>query len=88
MSHPTEATLGNILVRQKDAIIELINDREFEAALDRLSCLQDLWYTCGYDYKFNELITRVRTATDTACLHRSRHEAIGEKLRAIRLVAG
>jgi hypothetical protein len=51
--------LDNILVRQKNAIIEKINDGEFLAALHSLEIVRELWIESNYSYKVDELVRRI-----------------------------
>ena len=51
--------LDNILVRQKDSLIEKINGGEFMEALIILGAVRELWIESGYGYKVNELINRI-----------------------------
>ena len=63
-------TTDNILVSQKDTILDLINDavtntdhgmqiKSFQAALFTLRTLRDHWVSESYGYKYNELLRRI-----------------------------
>ena len=56
---PTESELDNILVRQKDWIIRMIDDGKFNEAQFAIAILVDLWCRCSYGYKIDELIERI-----------------------------
>ena len=47
--------LDFILIRQKNALLELINDDKFEEALARLEFVRELWEENSYAYKYLEL---------------------------------
>ena len=51
-----------ILVRQKDYILNLINNRRFSEARSCLTVLCELWTKHDYKYKYDELIQRIRSS--------------------------
>lgn len=51
-----------VLVRQKDYIINLINNRRFSEARSCLTVLCELWTKHDYKYKYDELIQRIRSS--------------------------
>lgn len=51
--------IDNELVRQKDTILQSINIGDFERAIDRLEFAKELWFKCGYDYKYREIVLRL-----------------------------
>jgi hypothetical protein len=53
------AELDTALINQKNMILTLINDGEFEKAMTALSFSRQLWSVCGYAYKTEELKTRI-----------------------------
>ncbi len=50
----------NELVHQKNAILRLVNDGEYEQALTHLNLVGPLWMECGYGYKLKEIRQRVK----------------------------
>jgi hypothetical protein len=55
----THPDLENSLVRQKDQILELINDTDLEEAKKLLDFVAELWGACDYEYKRRELYQRL-----------------------------
>lgn len=51
--------IENELVRQKDSILQSVNHGEYERAMDRLQFAKELWFKCGYDYKYREIVLRL-----------------------------
>ena len=51
--------LDNILIRQKDFILQLINTRQYERARACLACVRELWEESDYGYKYKELKQRI-----------------------------
>lgn len=69
--------LDNALIRQKNAILELVNDGQYEEALTLLAFSEDLWATCTYAYKTREIRERIREelrAKQHVCAHWKQHE--------------
>lgn len=56
----TPDELDNILVRQKDKLIELIDNGHIKEAQLALSILTELWTAASYSYKITELKHRIR----------------------------
>lgn len=52
--------LDNALIRQKDHILNLVRDGQYEEALTLLAFSEDLWATCTYAYKTREIRERIR----------------------------
>lgn len=52
--------IDNILVRQKDFILNLISRGRLVEARCCLSCVSELWKANNYEYKTNEIIERIR----------------------------
>lgn len=75
--------VDNELVGQKDGILELVNNGEYERALDRLEFVKPLWLKCSYGYKYREILNRmcdeVRVKWCDAVHHKTR-EKIGKLL--------
>lgn len=58
---PSEsAALGNAHVRQKDRLLMLSNEGEYERLLDLLDFVDESWRVVGYGYKADEILRRVR----------------------------
>ncbi len=55
----TDLTLDNILVAQKDAILQL-KYRNVEQALAALNILKPLWDLYNYGYKYQELLMNLQ----------------------------
>ena len=73
----------NELVRQKDSILALVNNGEYERALDRLEFAKELWVKCSYAYKYREIINRMCgevRATWLDAVHHKTREKIGKLL--------
>lgn len=51
--------MENALVRQKDFILSLINNEEYEKALSLIGFSEELWASVNYAYKTRELRQRV-----------------------------
>lgn len=47
--------IDNALIHQKDKIYKEIWEQEYETALDLLDFVRELWFACGYGYKYSEL---------------------------------
>jgi len=63
MAMPSEDELGNLLVRQKDHIIKIIDEskrrREFDECRTILLVVREMWTACDYGYKLRELGERL-----------------------------
>lgn len=61
--------LDNMLVKQKDMLIKLIDNarsiKELESITRTLFILTELWDICYYGYKKDELIERIKRKTTT-----------------------
>jgi len=55
----TEEELDNILVHQKNRIIEMINRGDLDEARAILNVVFELWVKCDYTYKYHELQERI-----------------------------
>lgn len=64
---PLEASqaLDNTLIRQKNYILALVNRRNYREALVTLHCVRELWSCCNYEYKWNEILTRIKNERPT-----------------------
>lgn len=51
--------LDYALVRQKDKLLQLINDEKYEEAFSILEFVKDLWESCSYGYKYLEVKHRI-----------------------------
>lgn len=51
--------LDNILMHQKDGIVELVNVCQYGKAIMLLETLQELWEECNYGYKLREIVKRI-----------------------------
>lgn len=49
-----------VLVRQKEYILTLINDRKSQAARAAINIVEELWIICSYEYKTEELRERIK----------------------------
>lgn len=56
----TEQHLDNILIRQKDYLINLIDNHLYEA-IPALEVVKELWIACDYTYKLRELENRIQS---------------------------
>ena len=56
----TETQLDNQLVRQKDRLIELIDNGKTEQAQIILQFVREMWEAANYGYKFAELQARLK----------------------------
>ena len=54
-----ESELDNLLVRQKDLILQRVNDGAFNEALAMLDVVRELWLANTYEYKFLEITNRI-----------------------------
>lgn len=52
--------MENELIHQKNALLNLINDGQFEQATLILNFIEELWEKCNYAYKTKELRFRIR----------------------------
>jgi hypothetical protein len=60
-SAASESTeLGNAHVRQKDQLLQLCLDGEYERALDLLAFVEESWRAVNYGYKAGEVRQRIR----------------------------
>ena len=55
-----ETEIDNCLVGQKDHILQLINNNKLFDAATCLSIVHNMWIATDYDYKFNEIVQRLR----------------------------
>jgi hypothetical protein len=55
---PTEAEMDNLLVNQKNRLINMIDSGDTDTALAVLDLLSPLWIECNYSYKAIELLNR------------------------------
>jgi soluble cytochrome b562 len=62
----TSDNLDNILIRQKDKIIDLIDSGKTKEAQAALRVVEELWAACNYDYKTKELRERIKHKTTRA----------------------
>lgn len=53
------AEFDNQLVRQKDRIIDLINNGKIQEAKAALHVVEEMWAAAGYSYKYKELNERI-----------------------------
>ena len=58
---PTEKELDQLLIGQKNDILQYIDNGEFEKAQSVLWVVCNLWSACHYGYKYNELCERIRS---------------------------
>ncbi len=54
--------IENQLVDQKNVILELVNEGQYDKALMLLDFASGLWQQCGYGYKIKEIRQRVKDA--------------------------
>jgi hypothetical protein len=62
----SECVLGNVLVGQKNTLLDLVTDKEFEKAFDLLAFVREFWVQTGYGYKGHEIINRAAKALQVA----------------------
>lgn len=55
----TESNMSNMLVRQKDYILRLVNANRFDEAQACVNVLRPLWEQTGYAYKIIEIEQRI-----------------------------
>lgn len=55
----SDAEFDNQLVRQKDRIIDLIDNGKIPEAQAALNVVEEMWAAASYSYKFKELVTRL-----------------------------
>lgn len=55
----TEADASNLMVRQKDAILHLVNAGEYDQAQVALTIVDELWCRFDYAYKVREIRERI-----------------------------
>lgn len=68
--------IDNFLVHQKNEIIDLINNEQFDEANKILNFIAPLWFAANYGYKYHELVKRwnmaVKDKIVTATHHKTR----------------
>lgn len=64
----------NQLVRQKNKIIELINDNKIEQAKAALEVVTEMWETNSYGYKVKELNERIANKVANLRATQARHK--------------
>lgn len=57
-----EIVIDNLLVSQKNAIIEAIDNGYYIRAAIMLDTVKEMWLTLDYSYKFKELEERLKIA--------------------------
>ena len=65
------------LIRQKDHILTLVRDEQYEEAITLLDFSANLWETCSYAYKtreIKEIIKDALRAKQHVCAHWKQHE--------------
>jgi hypothetical protein len=55
----TENELDNILIRQKDAVLHLVRQGRHKEARTTIRVLTELWVACSYEYKLDEIMSRL-----------------------------
>lgn len=65
--------MENALIHQKDNLIKLVNNGEYEKAITLLNFVQDMWNEVGYDYKVREIKERIRNAIKEHLWHDNPH---------------
>lgn len=55
----TEEQLDFILIRQKDIILKLIQNKQLDRARSCLTVVKELWEVCEYEYKYKELHQKI-----------------------------
>lgn len=78
--------LENELVRQKDHILSLINNEEYEEANLLLNFSKELWAKASYAYKWDELKQRIRAELlnkRQCCAHWKQHQKWDNLLQTI-----
>jgi hypothetical protein len=55
----TENELDNLLVGQKDRILQFLNEGEYRPVVDSLVVVSHMWAECDYAYKGEEILIRL-----------------------------
>ncbi len=71
----------NALVHQKDQLIKLVNDGDYEKAIMLLDFVKEMWLAMGYDYKTREIKERIANAIREHVWHDNPHWKQKAKLK-------
>jgi ribosomal protein L22 len=78
--------LDNALVDQKNQILNLVRDGQYEEALALLDFSKGLWETCRYAYKTREIRNIIRdelTEKRNVCGHWKQHQKWAKLLEKV-----
>lgn len=78
--------LSNELMAQKDEILGLVNEKEFEKAKFLLGFCYYLWDKCGYRYKYLEIKQRIKDGIQHEINHATHHKTIEKWERILKLM--
>ncbi len=62
----SEGEASNLVVRQKNAILELVNEGKFTEARAVVAVLAEMWERFEYSYKTREIIARIEQSETRA----------------------
>ncbi len=62
------------LMAQKDYILKLINDEEYQSALHLLTFSKKLWASLNYGYKTKEIFERLKREVNVKILESKHHK--------------
>lgn len=65
--------MENALIHQKDNLIKLVNDGQYEKAIMLLNFVEELWAAVGYEYKTKEIKERIKNAIQEHLWHDNPH---------------
>ena len=78
--------IENVLIHQKDTLLQLVNDWKFEQALELLDFVKELWTVTEYSYKWDEIRKRIvdelnkQINSDIHWKHRAEYRRILESM--------
>ncbi len=70
------ANISSALVHQKDHIIILINNEEYEKALWTLCFVKEVWESLNYGYKTKELFQRLKDSVNLKVRESQHHKTL------------
>jgi hypothetical protein len=71
----------NALIHQKDTLIKLVNDGDYDKAIMLLDFVKEMWLAMGYDYKTREIRERITNAISEHLWHDNPHWKVKVKLQ-------
>lgn len=63
----TDDEFDNLLVRQKEAILSLIQQGKYGDASAALSVVREMWIAHSYGYKADEIVQRIAKGINPVC---------------------